>query len=243
MSYCLPIQTAYHKTTMKEKWSIGLPILLMVVFALTRLPGLMPPNFSAVYGLAFCAGVYFPGRLAWWLPITTLAVTDLGLNLYYFYALGFDSFQAYQLINYAVYAVVIGLGRCFSARSSWLTLLGGGLLGAILFYLITNTASWFFNPFNNPEYTKSLAGWQLALSKGTGGWPQTWEFFRNTLLSGGLFTGLFVGAMKLSEAADTASDPKEESNAEPNDTAPDDSKPAPSDADNSAPGNSLHPAR
>ena len=30
------------------------------------------------------------------------------------------------------------------------------------------------------------------------------EFFRNTLLSGGLFTGLFVGAMKLNEAAESA---------------------------------------
>ena len=39
--------------------------------------------------------------------------------------------------------------------------------------------------------------WLIALIKGTGGWPQTWEFFRNTLLSGGLFTALFVGAMKL----------------------------------------------
>ena len=73
-------------------------------------------------------------------------------------------------------------------------------MGAILFYLITNTASWLFNPFNNPEYTKTLAGWLTALTKGTAGWPQTWEFFRNTLLSGGLFTGLFVGAMKFSES-------------------------------------------
>ena len=32
------------------------------------------------------------------------------------------------------------------------------------------------------------------------GCPQTWEFFRNTMLSGGLFTGLFVGSMKLNEA-------------------------------------------
>jgi hypothetical protein len=47
---------------------------------------------------------------------------------------------------------------------------------------------------------KNLSGWLIALVKGTNGWPQTWEFFRNTLLSGGLFTALFVGAMKLSTA-------------------------------------------
>ena len=43
----------------------------------------------------------------------------------------------------------------------------------------------------------------IALIKGTGGWPQTWEFFRNTLLSGGLFTALFVAAMKLTAPAES----------------------------------------
>ena len=36
-------------------------------------------------------------------------------------------------------------------------------------YLLTNTASWLFNPFANPEYTKDLAGWLIALTKGTAG--------------------------------------------------------------------------
>ncbi len=180
----------------------ALPFVLMVVFALTRVPGVLPVNFSAVYGLLFCAGVYFSGRMAWWLPLATMAATDVGLGVYYHFTAGVGFFQPYLLVNYVVYAVLIGLGRCFKPQSSWLTLLGGGVLGAILFYLLTNTAAWFFNPFGNPEYTKNLAGWIAALTQGTAGYPHTWEFFRNTLLSGGLFTGLFAGAMKLGEALD-----------------------------------------
>ncbi|MBI4659203.1 MAG: hypothetical protein HY735_10200 [Verrucomicrobia bacterium] len=182
----------------------------MIVFALTRWPGLMPPNFSAVYGLAFCAGVYFPNPMAWWLPLVTLVISDLAINCYYWFALGLDSFQIYQVVNYTVYALIIWLGRQFKPQSSWLGLVGGGVLGAILFYLITNTAAWFFNPFKNPEYAKNFAGWLLALTKGTAGWPETWELFRNTLLSGGLFTGLFAGAMKLSEAVEAAETENEE---------------------------------
>jgi hypothetical protein len=57
------------------------------------------------------------------------------------------------------------------------------------------------------------------LTKGTAGWPQTWEFFRNTLMSGGLFTGLFVGAMKATEAEvaeeEEEKKPAEEGEAEP----------------------------
>ena len=189
------------------KGNLALPLALLIVFAISRLPGALPENFSAVYALMFCAGVYFSGRMAWWLPLLTLLITDIGLNLYYL-SLGWRVFDLpilkYQLFNYASYLVLIWLGRRFSPKSSFISLLGGGLLGALLFYLITNTASWFFNPFGNPEYSKTFIGWLKAMTTGTAGWPETWQFFRNTLISGGLFTGLFVGAMKLNEASESA---------------------------------------
>ena len=196
---------------MKEKWNRWLPVALMLTLALTRWPGLMPPNFSAVYALAFCAGVYFPGRLAWWLPMGTLLVSDLGLNFYYHYFFHADPtkysepiplFSPYLLGNYAAYFVLIWLGRRFSAKNSWLTLLSGGLVGVLLFYLVTNTVSWL----QIAAYPKTFAGWLRALSIGTDGWPQTWQFLRNSLLSGGLFTGLFVVSMKLSALAESPAD-------------------------------------
>jgi len=195
----------------------------MVVFALTRIPGMLPPSFSAAYALMFCAGVYFAGRMAWWLPLATMLVTDIGLNFYYWLDLGLDVWTpanlAYLGFNYLGYAALILLGRGFKPKHSFISLLGGGILGALLFYFITNTASWLFNPFHNPEYTKTLMGWILALTKGVGGYPETWQFFRNTLLSGGLFAGLFVGVMKLFESSEDskeeAKDPEETPEAEP----------------------------
>lgn len=187
-----------------EKWTKWLPYAFMLVAALSRWPKLFPPNFSAFYALAFCAGAFFPRRIKWWLPLGTLVITDIALDFYY------RSFSATQLINYSAFGALIWFGTRFSARSSFLRLLAGGILGAILFYLITNTAAWLFNPFNNAEYTKDLAGWIVALTKGTSGYPTTLEFFRNTLLSGGLFTGLFVGAMKLTEAAESAKEKETE---------------------------------
>ena len=196
---------------MKAKWHRWLPVIFLVLFALSRWPGLFPPNFSAAMALAFCAGVYFRGAAGWWLPLTTMLVTDLGLNVYYWLH-GINVWNTQDLanlaFNYAGYAVLFFVGRRFKAQTSFLALLGGGILGAILFYLITNTASWFFNPFHNPEYTKTLTGWIIALTKGTGGYPSTWEFFRNTLLSGGLFTALFAGSAKLTESAESPADKK-----------------------------------
>jgi hypothetical protein len=130
-------------------------------------------------------------------------------------------FNSYQWLTLLGFVSVIALGRSFRPSDSWLKLLGGGILGAILFYLLTNSAAWFFNPYHNPEYTRDLTGWMVALTKGTSGFPPTWEFFRNTLTSGGLFTGLFVGAMKLNEAPETE---KEEEVEEAPDAEPEESK-------------------
>jgi len=195
---------------MKDKRHLWLPILLMLVFAFTRWPGLLPWNFSAAYAITFCAGIYFPRRLAWILPLATMLLSDLALNIFYYQrVLHVDAFKWTLLINYAAHCALIWLGTRFSPKAAWLKIAGGGILGAILFYLITNTAAWLFNPFHNPEYTKTLQGWLIALTRGTAGYPQTWEFFRNTLLSGGLFAALFAGAMKLTEA------PEPEEEAEP----------------------------
>lgn len=187
----------------KEKWKPWLPYIFMLLAALSRWPKLFPQNFSVFYGLAFCAGAFFPGLMAWWLPLGTMIATDILLNVFYYHQ---PVLSAYMLVKILSFAGLVALGRLFSPRSSWLKLLGGGLLGAILFYLITNTASWLYNP----EYPKTFAGWIRALTSGTSGWPQTWEFFRNTLMSGGLFTGLFAGALKLTEASESEEEKEEE---------------------------------
>jgi len=189
-----------------------LPILLMLVFALSRIPGVLPQNFSAAYAIAFCGAVYFSGAAAWWLPLGTLLVTDILLNVFYYHE---SVFSWYMLVKTLGFVAIVALGKLFSARDNWFKLLGGGLLGAILFYLITNTASWIYNP----GYAKTMAGWLQALTTGIPGLPPTWEFFRNTLVSGGLFTALFVGSVKLTSPAESPAD-KEAGAREPAATDP-----------------------
>lgn len=196
----------------KLNWNRVLPFVFVVLFALSRWPGLLPPDFSAVYALAFCAGVYFSKRLSWWLPIVVLLATDIGLNFYYQHK--FPTMHIWSagncvnlVFNYAAYFVLVFLGRRFKPQSSFWSLLGGSFLGAILFYLITNTAAWLFNPNGESEYlVKTFATWLLALTKGVNGWPSTFEFFRNTFLSTGIFTALFVAAEKLTAPAESPAD-------------------------------------
>ena len=182
---------------MREKFNKLLPIVFVLLFAVSRWPGVLPLNFSAAYALAFCAGLYFSRHMAWWLPLGTLLVTDVLLNVLYYHV---APFNGYMLMTLVGFALIVALGRCFKPQTHFLKLLGGGLLGAIVFYIVSNTASWFYDP----GYAKTIAGWIQALTTGLPGYPPTWEFFRNTLLGTGLFTSLFVGAMKL-----TAESPQE----------------------------------
>ncbi len=209
---------------MSEKWQKWLPFVFLAVAALSRWPNLFPPNFSAFYGLCFCAGAFFPRTTKWWLPLGTLVLSDIALNIYYLLYLHVNGFTPGQLLNYAAFAGIIWFGTRFNRHSSFVRLLSGGILGAILFYLVTNTASWL----TNPEYPKDLTGWLIALTKGTPGHPTTLEFFRNTLLSGGLFTGLFAGAMKWTEAPEPAEEKEPEE--KPAEEPAGDEQPKPQDA-------------
>jgi hypothetical protein len=181
----------------KAKLHPWLPVVFVLVFAVSRIPGLLPPNFSVAYAFAFCAGTYFAGRMAWWLPLGTMLVTDVALNVFYYHT---APFGFYLLLNYGLYAVLIALGKWFGKRASFLKLLLGGMFGAVIFYLVSNTLAWL----QDPVYARTLAGWIQALTTGRlDVHPTTWEMFRNTLLSGGLFTALFVGAEKLTAPAES----------------------------------------
>jgi len=195
-----PPRSELSSVGVKEKWNKLLPVLFVAVFAVSRIPGLMPANFSVAYAFAFCAGVYFRGAMAWWLPLGTMLATDVALNVFYYHV---APLAFYLLLNYAVFAALIGLGKCFGRRASFFKLLLGGLLGAVIFYLVTNTLSWL----QDPAYAKTVAGWIQALTTGRlDVQPTTWEMFRNTLMSGGLFTALFTAAEKLTAPAESPAD-------------------------------------
>jgi hypothetical protein len=162
--------------------------------------------------MVFCSGLFFRGRWDWLMPMLVLMGSDVALNLFYQQRNpGMDAFSGpallYLLTNYAGYAALFGLGRIFKPRQWFGSLIAGSLLGAILFYLITNTAAWLLNPFHNPEYAiKTLGSLIAALTKGVGGYPETWTFFRNSLLSSGLFSALMIFTARVSEPAE---EPKE----------------------------------
>ena len=170
-------------------------IVLIVLATLYRLLPTMDlslSNISPVMAIAFCGAVYFRNCWMWLIPFIALGLSDAYLNHYYAKEYGFTWPVSGFIARTACFAVALLIGAWVSRRKSWLNLLNGALLGAIIFYIVTNTQSWASDAF----YAKTLAGWWQALTVGHPEYPPTIFFFRNTLLGDLMFTGFFAGVME-----------------------------------------------
>jgi len=199
---------------------IWLPLLLMLIFAVSRWPGMLPQNFSAAHALLFCAAFWLPGWMGWVLPLATIIVTDILLNVF---AYDVTVLDPRLVTNWMILALFVVLAKWLARRRSYGRVFLGTLFGALLFYLVSNSVSWMVNP----AYAKTIAGWVQALTVGLPGFPPTWVFGLKTLLGTGLFTGLFAGAMKLSEAMDATEPEPEAEDTEEDEAKPSDPSPEP----------------
>jgi len=168
-------------------------IVLATLYRLLPTVDLTLSNFSPVMAIAFCGAVYFRKRRMWLIPFVALALSDVYLNNFYAREYGFTWPLSGLIARTACFGVALLIGAWVAKRKSWLNLLNGSLLGALVFYLVTNTQSWAADPF----YAKTLAGWWQALTVGHPEYPPTIFFFRNTLFGDLMFTGLFAGIMEM----------------------------------------------
>lgn len=152
-------------------------LFIITGVALRLLPH--PANFVPIGALALFSGVYLSARLALFVPISAMLISD--------FFLGFYEWQV-GLSVYACFLFSIFLGLIIKKHKKWYTIMGGSLVGSLVFFLVTNFAVFIFTPW----YHKSLAGFLrcyfLAL-----------PFFKNTLLGDLFYTGLFFGIYELAD--------------------------------------------
>lgn len=155
-------------------------------------------NFAPLAAIALCGAVYFPTKLKFTLPLLALFLSDIVLNMHYSAPL-----LAPEIVcRYFALGLVGLLGLAMVKSPSWKTLLPASLAGSALFYVITNIFSWL----SDPGYVKNFAGLIQALTVGLPqyGATPTWMFFRNSLASDLLFTGLFVLCVNFARRSERA---------------------------------------
>jgi len=153
-------------------------------------------NFTPLAAIALCSAAYFPNKYKFSVPLITLFVSDAVINFRYDAPL----LDSQILLRYIALAVVGCIGLLLQNRPSLKTLLPASIVGSTFFYAITNASSWL----SDPGYAKDFAGLIQALTTGLPSYSATpsWMFFRNSLISDLLFTGLFVLSIKLGRSAE-----------------------------------------
>ena len=146
-------------------------------------------NFVPLAAIALCSAAYFPKKYKFAVPLVTLFISDAVLNFRY----GAPLLDPQILCRYLALALVGWIGLLLQYRASVRTLLPASIVGSTIFYVITNAFSWL----SDPGYAKNLAGLIQALTVGLPQYSATpsWMFFRNSLLSDLIFTGLFILCM------------------------------------------------
>lgn len=170
-------------------------LVLIVLAAAWRVLALHAPalsNFAPLMALTFCGAVYFKDKRMWLVPFAALTLSDLYLDHYYATQFGDTWVWASVLVRLTCFALALIIGHVVAHHKSWLNLFSGALAGAVAFYIATNTDAWIRDPF----YAKTAAGWWQALTVGRPEFPPTLFFFRNTLASDLLFTGIFAATME-----------------------------------------------
>ena len=149
-------------------------------------------NFSPVTAILLCSAAYLPRKAVLLVALGPLVVADLILNAHYHAPLidtgMFSRYFCFGLI------ILLGFGLREKHKYKALSIFAAAAAGSCLFFVVTNTATWFWSP----DYFKSFEGWWQALTVGLPGYPPTLFFFRNTFLSDLLFTALFLATQAAS---------------------------------------------
>jgi len=155
---------------------ITIAIILVLIGASMRLIS-HPPNFTPIAAIALFAGVYLSKRTALILPVLAMVISDIFIGHYEI---------SLMTVVYGSFLFYVLLGFWLKKNKKWYTIGGSAILGAVLFFLITNFAVWVFTPW----YVKTFAGliqcYFMAL-----------PFFKNTLLGDLFYVSVFFGIYEL----------------------------------------------
>lgn len=157
------------------------------------------PNVSPLMALAYVGALYLPRKWGWLLGPVALLLTDLAfLEINYKTDGSGTLFSAWTVIAFVfgatLYAAASGFGLWIGRRKSLARILGGSVVCSLVFYVATNTYSWFFDNFvvHLPGgYAATLAGWWQANTTGLAGYDPAWMFLRNGV-AGDLFFALVL---------------------------------------------------
>jgi hypothetical protein len=138
-----------------------------------------PANLAPVGAIALFGGATLPKKLAWWLPLAIMLLSDIYLGFYHGIVFTWAAF------------LLVGLyGMGLRSRSNWFVVPFGALGSAVIFFTVSNFGVWAQGQLYAHTWNGLVQCYAMAL-----------PFFRNTFLGdftyAWLLFGLYAAALKL----------------------------------------------
>jgi hypothetical protein len=158
----------------RNRLQLGLAIVLVTIgVSLRLLPH--PANFAPIAAIALYGGAVLPRRLAVWVPVGAMMVSDMVIGFY-----------DIMPVTWACYAVIAFAASRLLRRTN---IVQGSLLtcsASLFFFVVTNFAVWLGSGMYAHSWSGLADCYAMAL-----------PFFRNTFVSDLLYTGLLFGVTGL----------------------------------------------
>lgn len=150
-------------------------------------------NFASIGAISLFSGVVFKNRpFAILLPLAAFLVSDIVLQL----TSGIGFYGVSQLFVYVSMIAIVLLGRTMK-KASVLNIFGYAISSSLIFFILTNFGSWFAGFFPTPAmpamYPLNIGGLITCFEMGI-------PFYRNTLMSDMIFSGVLFGAYAMFQA-------------------------------------------
>ena len=165
-------------------------IVFSVIIA-AALMRLLPhwPNFTPVAAMALFAGTYFERkRFAFAIPIAALFISDL-----------FIGFHATMPAVYLSFVIAVVIGATIRKHVSARNIVLAAFSSSVIFFLITNFASWLALPMLYPQTFAGLTQCYIAGMVFFNDGSQGISFFVNELMGTLFFSAVFYGAFYLAQ--------------------------------------------
>ncbi|MDD4271198.1 MAG: hypothetical protein PHF50_00080 [Patescibacteria group bacterium] len=151
-----------------------LPVFILITLGIAARFLPHPANFAPIGAIAIFSGLYLPKKWAVVLPLAAMFFSDLFIGFYTW---------PIMLSVYAGFIIMGLIGLMVRKNKKLSTVLGGTILGSMMFYLITNAAVWAFGSLYPHTIAGLMQSYYMAI-----------PFFRNSLLGDLFYTGVLVGA-------------------------------------------------
>lgn len=135
------------------------------------------PNFAPIAAMALFGGVYLNKKYALIVPVVIMLISDLFIGLY----------DIKLMAGVYLSFILVGLIGLFVKKHKNIgTIIGGTVLGSILFFIITNFAVWAF--YNWYSHTLNGIGQCFTMAL---------PFFRGTLMGDLFYVAVLFGVYEL----------------------------------------------